>query len=115
MSLEYLIFNLIVIAGPIALSFEKGVHYVSRWKYSFMAIFPVLVVFIVWDALVTGRHWWFNDQYIIGFKIAGLPIEEWLFFICIPFSVLFVWEIFFRKTGNPISNNLKFIKMSCKS
>lgn len=107
---EYLIFNLIIVAGPIALSFEKGVHYVSRWKYAFMAIFPVLVLFVVWDALVTGRHWWFNDQYIIGLKIAGLPIEEWLFFISVPFSVLFVWEIFSRKTGNPISNNLRFIK-----
>jgi lycopene cyclase domain-containing protein len=111
MSLEYLIFNLTVLAGPIALSFEKGVHYVGRWKYAFMAILPVLILFVVWDILVTGRHWWFNDQYITGLKIAGLPIEEWLFFITIPFSVLFVWEIFSRKTGNPISSNLKFIKI----
>jgi len=107
---EYLIFNLVVVAGPVALSFERGVHYVNRWKYAFMAIALVLIPFIVWDALVTGRHWWFNHQYIIGMRIAGLPIEEWLFFICVPFSVLFVWEIFSRKTGNPISDNLKFIK-----
>jgi len=107
---EYLIFNLIVLAGPIALSFEKGVHYVGRWKAAFKSIFIILVPFIIWDSLVTGRHWWFNEQYITGVRLAGLPIEEWLFFITVPFSVLFIWEIFSRKTGNPVSKNLRFIK-----
>ena len=107
---EYLIFNVIVVAGPVALSFEKGVHYVSRWKYAFMAILPVAALFITWDVLVTERHWWFNEDYITGLRIAGLPIEEWLFFISVPFSVLFIWEIFSRKTGNPISDKLKFVK-----
>jgi len=52
----------------------------------------------------------FNEQYIMGVQLLGLPLEEWLFFITVPFSVLFIWEIFSRKTGNPISENLKFIK-----
>ncbi len=108
---EYLIFNLIIIAGPVALSFEKGVYYLARWKFAFRAIVLVLIPFIIWDALVTGRHWWFNEQYITGIRLLGLPIEEWLFFITVPFSVLFIWEIFSRKTGNPISKNLKFIKI----
>lgn len=107
---EYLIFNLVIIAGPIALSFEKGVHYVSRWKCAFIAIMPVLLLFVMWDAIVTGRHWWFNENHISGFRVTGLPVEEVLFFITVPFSVLFIWEIFYRKTGNSISDNLKFIK-----
>jgi lycopene cyclase domain-containing protein len=108
---EYLIFNAIIVSGPLALSFEKGVHYLGKWKYAFASIALVLIPFIIWDALVTGRHWWFNDLYITGIKIIGLPLEEWLFFIAVPFAVLFVWEIMLTKTGNPINPGLSFINI----
>lgn len=107
---EYLIFNLIIVAGPISLSFIKDVYFFKKWKYVFVAIMPVFVPFFIWDALVTGRHWWFNTDFISGFYILGLPIEECMFFISVPFSVLFVWEIFAVKTGNRIAPQLKKVK-----
>ena len=107
---EYLIFNFVIISGPVPLSFIKSVYYFKKWKYAFMAIFPVLIPFIIWDALVAGRHWWFNSEFITGVHIAGLPLEEWLFFITVPFAVLFIWEIFAVKIGNPVSHQLKSIK-----
>lgn len=111
MTWEYLIFNTIIVSGPLALSFEKGVHYLSKWKYAFASIFLVLIPFIIWDALVTGRHWWFNDLYITGIKILGLPLEEWLFFMTVPFAVLFIWEIMITKTDNPVSPGLSHINL----
>ncbi len=107
MKLEYLLFNIIILSGPLALSFEKRVHYLGKWKYAFRSILLVLIPFIVWDILVTGRHWWFNNNYISGIKVAGLPVEEWLFFITVPFAVLFIWENLIRKTGNPVNPSLK--------
>lgn len=107
MKIEYFLFNLIILLGPLTLSFEKGVYYVSKWKHALISIAIVLVPFIIWDALVTGRHWWFNEKYVSGFQIAGLPVEEWLFFITVPFAVLFIWEIFNIKTGNPVNPALK--------
>ena len=38
--------------------------------------------------------WWFNTDYTLGLVLAGLPIEEWLFFICIPFSCIFTYFCF---------------------
>jgi len=109
MKLEYLIFNLVVIIGPLILSFEKGVYYFGRWKQAFLAIVIVLIPFIAWDSLVTDRHWWFNTNYTLDLRLAGLPLEEWLFFISVPFSVLFIWEIFSRKTGNPVNKKLQVV------
>ncbi len=90
---EYLLFNLLVIAGPLSQSFDRRVRFVRRWRLAFAASLLTLIPFIVWDAMVVDRHWFFNPKYTLGFRAAGLPIEEWLFFITVPFACLFIWEI----------------------
>ncbi len=55
----------------------------------------ISTLFIIWDALATARgDWAFNPKYITGFKILGLPIEEILFFITVPYSCIFLYETF---------------------
>jgi hypothetical protein len=61
MKSEYLILNAIIISGPLALSFDKRVFFIQYWREVLIGITIPAVVFIVWDALVTGRHWYFND------------------------------------------------------
>lgn len=52
------------------------------------------LIFIPWDIWFTKvRVWWFNDNYICGIKLFNLPIEEWLFFVVIPFSCIFIYEV----------------------
>jgi len=80
-------------AGPLVMSFEKNIFFFSKWRYALPAILIVAIPYIVWDALVTGSHWWFNEKYTLDFRLAGLPIEEWLFFVTVPFAALFIWEV----------------------
>lgn len=55
----------------------------------------VAIPFIAWDVWFAARGvWWFDTDYTLGIVIAGLPIEEWLFFICIPFSCVFTYFCF---------------------
>ncbi len=37
--------------------------------------------------------WSFNPAYILGINIGNLPIEEVLFFLVVPFSCVFVYEV----------------------
>jgi lycopene cyclase domain-containing protein len=110
MNTEYLIFNLIVISGPLSLSFDRKVHFVDKWHNVFKSILISLAVFVTWDSIVTGRHWWFNDQYTVGVKILKLPIEEWLFFITIPYASLFIWEVFAAYFRNREFKRLQIVR-----
>jgi hypothetical protein len=59
------------------------------------AIGLTLLFFIPWDIWFTRTGIWsFSDQYTMGFKILWLPVEEWLFFIAIPFACLFTYTCF---------------------
>lgn len=50
--------------------------------------------FILWDELFTQQAvWGFNSEYITGFKLGNLPIEEILFFVCVPYSCIFIYEV----------------------
>lgn len=93
MHIEYLLLNIIIIAVPLSLSFDKRVHFYKYWSKLIPAIFMVMIIFLIWDALATGRHWFFNKDYTLPARLLNLPIGEWLFFITVPYACIFVWEV----------------------
>ena len=92
MKFEYLLFNLIVIVGPVGLQLNHEIRHISYWRLKLFTNGIVMIPYIIWDVLVTDSHWWFNEAYTLDFRLLGLPIEEWLFFITVPFGCLLVWE-----------------------
>ncbi|MHB1146528.1 MAG: lycopene cyclase domain-containing protein [Lutibacter sp.] len=91
----YLILNIASFIIPFAYSFEKKMHFIRLWKSVFLSILMVALFFIVWDVIFTSQGvWGFNPDYHLGVDIAGLPIEEILFFICIPYASIFTHNAF---------------------
>jgi lycopene cyclase domain-containing protein len=90
----YLLINIFTISYPLFKSFEQKVNMVSRWPALLPAMGITAMVFIIWDALFTAMGvWGFNDSHLIGVKILGLPLEEWLFFFTVPYACMFIYEV----------------------
>lgn len=102
----YLILNLLTVSFPLIRSFEDKIAYASKWKFLFPAILITGTFFIIWDHYFTSWGiWGFNSDFITGIYFFELPIEEWLFFITVPFACVFIYEVvnFFVKE-DPLKN-----------
>ena len=90
----YFIVLAITISYPILQSFEKRIKFYKSWTVLFPSIILMSLMHIPIDIIFTKIGvWWFNHELVYGFFIAGLPLEEWLFFIIIPFSCLFIYMV----------------------
>jgi len=86
----YLLLNFGSFLIPFIFSFHPRLKFYRYWKALFLAIVLTMLVFIPWDVIFTVNGiWGFNDNYSVGIKIFSLPLEEWLFFICIPYACIF--------------------------
>jgi lycopene cyclase domain-containing protein len=86
----YLLINIFSILIPLVLSFDKRVHFYSYWKYLIPAMVITLALFIMWDVAFTAMGvWGFNERYHSPLNLLGLPLEEFLFFISVPYASIF--------------------------
>lgn len=96
----YLLVNIACISIPFMASFYSKHAFYKEWKSFFKANTIVTLLFVIWDAIFTKLGvWGFNGSYLTGFYIGNLPVEEVLFFICIPYACVFSYfaiQYFFK-------------------
>jgi len=97
-------------------SFDKRLRFDREFVPFFKAAGIVALFFIAWDIWFTSRGvWWFNTRYTLGLMVAGLPLEEWLFFIFIPFSCVFTYfcidKFFNLKSLSAFNNMVVFVSI----
>lgn len=90
----YYLFNILVFLPVLVLSFVTDVkphrHLLGLLAGYLFVSFP----FMVWDVwAVAAGHWHFNEAYVTGPYLFDVPLEEYLFFLTVPFAAVYVWGL----------------------
>lgn len=107
----YLYLHVFTFVPVFALSFDKRVQYYRSWRALLPAILIVGTIFIVWDVYFTyAGVWGFNEDYLSGYFLFHLPVEEWLFFVTVPFACIFIYECLnYYVSWNPFARSERLI------
>lgn len=88
---------------PLIFSFEKRIAFYRRWPPILGTAVVVSVPFLAWDAAATLRgDWSFASAHVSGWSWFGLPLEEYLFFIAVPFSCQLIFAAVLRETSKTV-------------
>ena len=84
--------------GTLPLELVLRTRVYARWRRLLAALTPGLLLGVAWDEYaVRHGHWHFDRRYLVGLRLAGLPIEEVLFFLVIPTCAVLTLEAVRRR------------------
>ena len=98
---QYLLILGLCVAVTLPLEIIGGARVYRRPKALLATLAPVVAIFAGWDLFAVHHgDWWFSMRYTLGLRLAGLPVEEWLFFLVVPACALLTYEVLGRRADD---------------
>lgn len=92
--LSYVAVLIFVLAGSLWLEFVLRTRVLRRWRRLLLSLLVPVTVFVAWDAYaIASGHWHFDEARLLGWRVvAGVPVDEVLFFLVIPLAAILTLE-----------------------
>ena len=92
-SLTYVAMLAFVLVATLPLEVLLRTRVYARLRRLALVLLCAGVPFVLWDlAAVRAGHWWFDESQTLGVELAGLPLEEVLFFVVVPLASVMTLE-----------------------
>ncbi|MEK6856301.1 MAG: lycopene cyclase domain-containing protein [Nanoarchaeota archaeon] len=96
--MEYIIILLIILGITVFVEWKYHIHLYHSRKERLFVTLNIFIGGMIWDYYATYRHHWiFPGDGLLGFRIYGLPIEEFLFFLIVPYTALVIYRFYDKK------------------
>lgn len=97
-TMEYLLILLFVFLLSLYLERKYQIHLYRNRKERLMLVTIFFVIGSTWDSYAVWRgHWFFPNTNTVGITIGLLPLEEYLFFLIIPYFILTTYKVVDQK------------------
>ena len=89
----YLALEILAVLVPLIYSYDRKLKFYIKLKSVAISLFIVGAFYVGGDILFTVHGiWGVNPKYHSGILLLNLPLEEWLFFIVIPYASIFLHD-----------------------
>ena len=89
----YLALEICAILIPFIYSYDRKLQFYLKIKAVALSLLIVGSFYVAGDIIFTKFGiWGFNPKYHSGILLLNLPLEEWLFFLVIPYASLFLHD-----------------------
>jgi len=84
---------MLLLIGAVFSEWKFHLHLYHSLKERIIVTLHIFVFGMIWDYYAQYRsHWVFPGPGLIGLRVYGLPIEEFMFFLIIPYVVLTTYK-----------------------
>ena len=80
------------------MEYKYHIHLYHSRKERLLVVLNIFIFGVLWDYFAIYRHHWiFPGNGLVGVRILGLPVEEFLFFLIIPYAALVMYKFYDTK------------------
>lgn len=97
-SIEYLLILILILVISLIFEIKYRIHLYHSLKERLVVTLNLFIVGLIWDYYAVYRkHWIYPRNGLIGIYIFGLPVEEFLFHLIIPYAILTAYKFWDKK------------------